>query len=81
MAKKKVEKVKIIEKDQKALFIKRLAVFLAGDQGKKSIMLGMPDGLAFSLVKEWADLRNATPLFGYQTIQESEKILTEWLCG
>lgn len=70
-----------VEMDEKARFIKALAKFLAGDQAKKSIMLGMPGGLAHSLVQEWADLRNATPLFGYQTVEESEKILTKWLRG
>lgn len=64
---------------QKARFIKALAKFLAGDQAKKSILLGMPGGIAFSVVQEWAELLNATPLFGYITVDEAEAKLTDWL--
>lgn len=63
----------------KARFIKALAQFLAGDQAKKSILLGMPNGVAFSVIKEWAELRNATPIFGYQTVDEAEAKLTNWM--
>ena len=56
-------------------FIKVLAKFLAHDQGFKSVQLEA--GVPFA--KEWAELRSATPLFGYLTIEEAEKILTEFL--
>ena len=67
--------------EMKARFIKALAQFLAGDQAKKSILLDprMSTSLAYSLAKEWADLRNASPLMGYGTVEEAEKHLTEWL--
>lgn len=67
--------------DKKARFIKALAQFLAGDQAKKSILLDprMQGSPHSSLVQEWAALRSETPLFGYPTVEEAEKILTEWL--
>jgi hypothetical protein len=39
----------------------------------------MDTSLASSLAKEWAACRNASPLFGYGTVEEAEKTLTEWL--
>lgn len=78
---KKVKTAPVVEPDQKALFIKALAKFLAGDQAKKGIMLQMPNAVAYSVVSEWAELRGCTPLFGYQTVEEAEKILTKWLRG
>lgn len=66
---------------KKAEFIKALAKFLAGDQARKSILLdprfsGSP---SYPLAQEWAALRATTPLFGYGTVEEAEKTLTEWL--
>lgn len=77
MAKKAVVEVRA----RKAEFIKALAQFLAGDQAKKSILLDprMGNSLAYSLAQEWAALRQTTPLFGYGTVEEAEKMLTEWL--
>lgn len=67
--------------EKKARFFKALAQFLAGDQGKKSILLDprMSASPAYSLAREWADLRNASPLRGYGTVEEAEKELTAWL--
>lgn len=59
----------------KVLFIKQLAQFLAGDQSRKSIELQMGKSSA----KEWAELRNLTPLFGYPTMEEAEQTLADWL--
>lgn len=59
----------------KQMFIKELAVFLVGDQVRKSIELQMGKQSA----KEWADLRGKTPLFGYPTVDEAEKILDKFL--
>jgi hypothetical protein len=58
-------------------FIRKLAEFLVGDQALMSIRLEAGDRDA----KRWAGLRIATPLFGYQTVDEAEKVLTEFLTG
>lgn len=60
---------------KKQAFIKQLAQFLAGDSARKSIELQMGKPHA----KEWAELRSATPLFGWVTIEEAEKTLMEFL--
>ena len=69
--------------DRKAKFIRALAEFLSGDSAAKSIALEMeakhPPSLRPAWVKEWAKLRSATPLFGYQPVEEAEKVLTEFL--
>lgn len=56
-------------------FVKALAKFLVDGQASKSIRLEMGEELA----KEWAALRQTTPIFGYPTVEEAEKILLEWL--
>ena len=67
---------------RKREFIKVLAKFLAGDQAKKSILLDprFAGSQFYSVVKEWADLRNASPLHGYPTVAEAEEALEELLC-
>lgn len=65
----------ISEKEQKILFIKKLAKFLADKPAKKSIDLEMENPYALA----WAEIRNSTPLFGYPSIEEAEKILSDWL--
>lgn len=87
MARKKTEDVMREERtedskrENKARFIKALAQFLAGDQAKKSMLLDprMDTSLASSIAKEWAACRAASPIFGYVTVEEAEKKLTEWL--
>jgi hypothetical protein len=59
----------------KARFIKALAVYLAKDQVKQSIRLECGDQDA----KVWLDVRRTTPLFGYPSVEEAEKVLTEFL--
>jgi hypothetical protein len=61
----------------KKRFMHELAVFLVAEQASDSIGLQM--GRPFA--KRWAALRNATPLFGYPTVKEAEKELSEWLLG
>lgn len=56
-------------------FIKQLAIYLVGDQAKKSILLQMGNEEAL----QWAKLRSMTPLFGYPTVEEAEAELTEFL--
>jgi hypothetical protein len=56
-------------------FLHALAVFLSGDSARKSIDLEMGKPYA----KEWAALRNATPIFGYLTVEETELQLTEFI--
>ena len=64
--------------EMKKRFLHQLAVFLVGDQAKKSILLEMPT-MVRDLAEEWAALRDETPLFGYPTVEEAEEILTEFL--
>jgi hypothetical protein len=61
--------------DRKREFIKALAQFLVGNQAHKSILLQMEKPEA----KEWAALRNATPLMGYPTVSEAIETLEEFL--
>ena len=68
-------------RDRKALFIDTLAEFLAGNQVGKGIELQLnprPAPLT-AWPQEWAKLRDATPLFGYPTVEEAVKQLTEFL--
>lgn len=57
--------------------VKQLAIFLAENQGGKSILLKMetqhpkPAPMP-SLAKEWASLREASLLTGYVTVKEAE---------
>ena len=62
-------------REMKARFIKALAVYLAKDQVKQSIKLECGDQDA----KVWLDVRRTTPLFGYPSVEEAEKVLTEFL--
>jgi hypothetical protein len=62
-------------RQERAIFIRKLAHYLVDDQAKKSIQLQMGSKEAHC----WADLRDAAPLFGYPTVEEAEKILTEFL--
>lgn len=61
--------------NRRTAFIKVLAKYLAGNQVTKSIQLQAGQQHA----KEWAELRNATPLFGYPTIEEAERVLSDFL--
>ena len=62
--------------ERKAAFIHKLADWLGGEnQARMSIMLQMGRQEA----KVWADIRGATPLFGYPSVEEAEKLLTEFL--
>lgn len=81
-ASKKAEAIYLENKaHQKAVFIRRLAQFLAGRVAEKSLALDDRPGflLARSFAQEWAELRGATPIFGNPTIEEAEKILVEFL--
>lgn len=66
------EKVRSARKDA---FIKALANYLARDQAKRSIQLEMGSQDA----REWAHMRSLTPLAGYPTVEETEKVLKEFL--
>jgi hypothetical protein len=61
--------------EHKRRFIKQLAVFLAGDSARKSIELQMKRQSAV----EWSDLRSTTPLSGWVTVEDAEKILEDFL--
>jgi hypothetical protein len=60
--------------NKKDIFIRALAEFLVKDQAKKSVELAMGNEHA----KQWADLRSASPLFDYPTVEEAEKSLKEF---
>ena len=59
----------------KEKFIRVLAEYLAGNQAAMSARLSREDPDA----KVWADLRNRTPLTGWVSVGEAEKVLTEFL--
>ena len=59
----------------KEAFIKELAKFLVESQVEKGLKLAVGQKEA----KEWARLREKTPLFGYPTIEEAEETLTKFL--
>ena len=61
--------------DRKQEFIKELAEYLVGDEAKRSIQLSMGNKEA----EQWAKIRNTTPLFGYMTVEEATKELTDFL--
>jgi hypothetical protein len=64
-------------------FVRALAELLAADAMKKSIMLEasarVPSAMWVSLIKEWAAVREQSPLFGYPSVDEAEKQLAEFL--
>lgn len=63
--------------ERKKAFIRALAEYLAGPQQvRKSLELLQASK---TNAKEWAALRNATPLFGYPTVDEAEIELTKFL--
>lgn len=64
-----------IQADFKAAFIKALAAYLVVGQAKKAIMAQMGNPEA----REWQVLRAATPIDGYPTLEEGERILREFL--
>jgi hypothetical protein len=63
-------------------FIKELANFLGGpNQVNMSILLATPNSSTGQLAKMWANIRQTTPLFGYPTVEETERVLTTFLFG
>lgn len=60
---------------RKAAFIRELAKFLVEGQALKFLESGNGKPLA----AEWAELRLATPLSGYVTQEEAERLLTKFL--
>jgi len=66
---------------RKTAFIKQLAHFLVADQAGKSVMLEIEAVSApvIPWAREWAKLRDATPLFGYPTVEEAEAALMDFL--
>ena len=72
------------QSERKKLFIERLAEFLVDNQAGKGISLQVElergdGGRMPRWGSEWARLRNATPLFGYPTVEEAIEQLTEFL--
>lgn len=70
--------------ERKEQFIKSLAMFLAQNQGAKSILLQMerersPADPRPRLAVEWAELLAISPLTAYSTVEEATKALKEFL--
>lgn len=71
--------------ERKKRFIKALAEFLGGpNQAGWSIMLqagGASPRVGSSgwAANEWVKVRNASPCFGYPSVEEAEKAITELL--
>lgn len=67
-----VEKKEPSKRDK---FIRLLAEYLVEDQARKSIQLQMlkPEAV------RWAAMRGLSPLFGYQTVDDAERLLKEFL--
>ena len=61
--------------EAKKAFIAALAEYLVGDQVKKSIHLQLGKESAV----QWSKLRGLTPLHGYPTVEEAQKILEDFL--
>lgn len=65
---------------RKAEFIRALAEFLAGtNQVRMSLALSMPRSELHAVAELWRDVRQATPLFGYPSVEEAEAELREFL--
>jgi hypothetical protein len=68
-------------------FIRALAEYLGGqNQMHMSVQLEMVSrGTCGELTKisagMWDKIRRTTPLFGYPTVEETERALTDWLFG
>lgn len=67
--------------EQRADFIQALAEYLAGPLSvEHSIGLGVPEGSRIRAHADlWAKMRQATPLFGYPTVEEARGQLAEFL--
>jgi len=67
--------------ENKRRFIRQLAEFLAGNQAGKSIAMEVEARMkpVINWANQWAALRSTTPLFGYPTVDETEKILSVFL--
>lgn len=59
-------------------FVTALAAFMVDLQAGKGIALSMPPGV-IPWAREWATLRQATPLHGYPDRKEAELVLREFL--
>jgi len=64
---------------QRKSFIHELAVYLADNQAAKGIAIQMERPAApVKWASEWAKVRGASPIFGYPTVEETEKQLTDF---
>lgn len=61
--------------EQKQRFVRALAEYLSADLARRSIELQMSKPEA----QQWAKLRGETPLRGYQDVDETERVLGEFL--
>lgn len=69
---------------KKELFIKALAKFMAGNAAAKSIAAQVegktsPHPLKPSWAKEWSEVRNAGPMLGWASVEETEEKLRKFL--
>ena len=62
-------------RESKRAFVRALAEYLAGDAAAMSAGLAArrPDAI------RWQSIRSTTPLFGWQSVDEAERVLLDWL--
>jgi len=72
------ERAAMERKFKRDQFVTALAKSMVDLQAGKGIALGMPSGV-IPWAREWASLRQATPLHGYPTLKEAEDVLREFL--
>ena len=66
--------------EKRAEFIRALAEHLCVGAWTLSICLDMPPtSMAHKVAARWKKLRDATPLFGWPSVEEAELILAEFL--
>ena len=71
-------------KSQQQLFIKAVAEYLVNNEVGKSIALKLESQRKSVLIPwaaEWQKVRSLSPIFGYTSVSDAEKQLTEFLRG
>lgn len=62
----------------KRQFVRELAAYLAG-RSAVAMSIKLQTGISRLEAEQWARLRDATPLFGYPSEAEAERLLADWL--
>jgi hypothetical protein len=65
---------------QRKEFIHALAVYLVGNEAMKGISLQMEtSSTVIKWATEWSEVRSCSPIVGYTSVEEAEKLLTNFL--